>query len=139
MTPSSLPDPLPDPLLFLRPDVVATVIEGGAVLLDLQSKFFYSANGSAWAILQIFEAGATLAQVRMQTAAWSGLPATAAGVEPLLALLNAEGLLTHEGAPLPAGDIHLEGSWSSPELEKHREPLYRIMTSAFDPTLPLAE
>jgi hypothetical protein len=35
---------LPDQMHFLRADVVATVIEGGAVLLDLQSKFFYSAN-----------------------------------------------------------------------------------------------
>lgn len=130
---------LSDQLLFLRADVVATVIEGGAVLLDLQSKFFYSANNSAWAILQLFEAGATPAQVRTQAAAWSGLAAAAAGVEPLVELLLAEGLLTRDGTPLPTDDIRLEGDWSAPELEKHREPLYRIMTSAFDPTLPLAE
>jgi hypothetical protein len=130
---------LSDQLLFLRADVVATVIEGGAVLLDLQSKFFYSANNSAWAILQLFEAGATPAQVRTQAAAWSGLAAAAAGVEPLVELLIAEGLLTRDGTPLPTDDTRLEGDWSAPELEKHREPLYRIMTSAFDPTLPLAE
>jgi hypothetical protein len=130
---------LPEQPLFLRSDVVATVIEGGAVLLDLQSKFFYSANDSAWAILQLFEAGATLSQVRTQTAAWRGDATPAAGVDSLLALLIAEGLLTGDGTSLPSDNIHPEGEWRPPELEKHREPLYRIMTSAFDPTLPLAE
>ena len=130
---------LPDQILYLRTDVVATVIEGDAVLLDLQSKYFYSANNSAWAVLQLFEAGATPAQVHTQAAVWSGLAVTATGVEPLVELLIAEGLLTRDGTPLPTGDIRPDGDWRSPELEKHREPLYRIMTSAFDPTLPLAE
>jgi hypothetical protein len=53
--------------------------------------------------------------------------------------LIAEGLLTRDGTPLPTAGISPEGDWRPPELEKHREPLYRIMTSAFDPTLPLAE
>ena len=40
--------------LTLRPDVVATVLEDGAVLLDLETKYFYSVNPSGWAILQLF-------------------------------------------------------------------------------------
>jgi len=30
-------------------------------------------------------------------------------------------------------------AWTPPVLSKHREPLHRIMVSAFDPGLPLAE
>ncbi len=31
----------------LRPDVVATVLDGGALLLDLESKYFYLLNRAA--------------------------------------------------------------------------------------------
>ncbi len=30
-------------------------------------------------------------------------------------------------------------AWVAPELSKHDEPLQRIMVSAFDPGMPLAE
>jgi hypothetical protein len=33
----------------------------------------------------------------------------------------------------------LNGGWRPPTIDKHREPLQRIVISAFDPTLPLAE
>ncbi|MDH3900291.1 MAG: hypothetical protein OEU51_04515, partial [Gammaproteobacteria bacterium] len=31
------------------------------------------------------------------------------------------------------------GSWEVPKIERHEEPLERIVTSAFDPSVPLAE
>src|SRR5437899_5213596 len=56
--------------LMLRPAVVATVIEDGAVLLDLDTKYFYSVNHGGWAILQLFEAGTTREQVEAECRKW---------------------------------------------------------------------
>jgi hypothetical protein len=36
--------------------------------------------------------------------------------------------------PEPPGN-----GWSTPTIEKYSKPLQRIMTSAFDPSIPLAE
>ena len=45
--------------LVLSAEVVATVLENEAVLLDLRTKYFYSVNASGWAIAQLFESGTT--------------------------------------------------------------------------------
>ena len=123
--------------LMLRPDVVATVLEDGAVLLDLETKYFYSVNQSGWAILQLFEIGATRAQAEEQCHAW-GAP-EADGVLKFLDTLVSENLITQLDQPSSPPAIEWTGAWSTPTIEKHREPLQRIMISAFDPTLPLAE
>ena len=54
----------------LRPDVVATVVEDGAVLLDLESKYFYSVNATGWAMLRLFEAGATREHAEERCKGW---------------------------------------------------------------------
>ena len=125
--------------LALRPDVVATVLEDGAVLLDLETKYFYSVNPPGWAILQLFESGAELAQVMDQCRHWGPTELDEAETRGFIELLIDEKLITGDGYPLPAQAVHWEGDWSPPSIEKHKEPLQRIMTSAFDPTLPLAE
>ena len=125
--------------LLLRPDVVVSVLEDGAVLLDLETKYFYSANDTGWAILQMFETGATPAQVVAQCRNWGQAPADEAATTQFIGSLIDDRLITTDGSPLPAQEPVWNGDWSPPAIEKQKEPLQRIMTSAFDPTLPLAE
>jgi hypothetical protein len=51
----------------------------------------------------------------------------------------AEGLVESVNTPAAAAGGVTVAAWVSPSLSKHREPLQRIMVSAFDPGLPLAE
>jgi hypothetical protein len=50
-----------------------------------------------------------------------------------------EGLVEPANAPASAVAGVAVAAWIPPALTKHREPLQRIMVSAFDPGLPLAE
>jgi len=128
----------PDQPLILRPDVVVTTLEGGAVLLDLKTKYFYSVNETGWAITQLFESGATRADVHERSAAW-GANGSLDSVTAFVERMAAEGLLTSGGDPAAPPESDFTGQWTVPSLEKHKEPLQRVMISAFDPTLPLAE
>jgi len=128
----------PDQTLILRPDVVVTTLEGGAVLLDLKTKYFYSVNETGWAITQLFETGTTPADVRNRSAAW-GANGTLDSVSAFVERMAAEGLLTSTQPSPAAAESDFTGAWTAPSLEKHKEPLQRVMISAFDPTLPLAE
>ncbi len=131
----------PDPhtVLTLRPDVVVTTLEREAVLLDLETKYFYSVNASGWAITQLFEAGATQTQVCERCRAWGADDPALAAVAAFVERLISENLVHANGGATALADPTYEGAWSAPTLEKHKEPLQRVMISAFDPTLPLAE
>ena len=125
-------------ILALRGDVVATVLEDGAVLLDLQSKYFYALNGSAWSIVQCLEGGAALHDVEAfaQTCGASD----GDGVRSFVSSLEAHGLLESvdeagPALPLPASRT----PWIAPTIERQAEPLQRVLVSAFDPSIPLAE
>jgi hypothetical protein len=120
----------------LRADVVVTVLDDGAVLLDLESKYFYELNASAWALTRLFEVGATPEQAEAMARTW-GAPDGAAG--SVLDALAAEGLVTDAAAGTSLEVPAYEGEWSEPRVEKQPEPLQRVMVSAFDPSLPLAE
>jgi hypothetical protein len=127
-----------DKTLILRPDVVVTTLEGGAVLLDLKTKYFYSVNESGWAITQLFETGATRADVHARSTAW-GANGTLDSVTAFVERMVDEGLVTAGDHPAPPAESSFTGDWTPPAVEKHKEPLQRVMISAFDPTLPLAE
>lgn len=125
-------------ILALRGDVVATVLEDGAVLLDLQSKYFYALNGSAWSIVQCLEGGSALGDVEA-FAQTCGAPGDD-GVRRFVAELEAHGLLESvdeagPAQPLPAS----RAPWTTPTIERQAEPLQRVLVSAFDPSIPLAE
>ena len=60
----------------LRPDVVATVLDHGALLLDLQSKYFYQLNPSGWSIVQLLELRATGVHAEERSKAWAPLTPT---------------------------------------------------------------
>jgi hypothetical protein len=122
--------------MALRGDVVATVLHDGALLLDLQTKYFYMLNSSAWILVQPFEEGTTLEQVR-KAAHGSG----AAGEEAVDMVVE---VLVRDGLVEPcehaaAGAATLAKDWSEPTIERQAQPLQRVMVSAFDPTVPLAE
>jgi hypothetical protein len=124
--------------LILSAEVVATVLEQEAVLLDLRTKYFYSVNSSGWAITQLFESGATRDAVHTQCRAW-GAPADAhEQIERFIGVFTADDLVAN-GPAAPAASVSFAGPWMAPTIEKHKEPLQRIMVSAFDPSIPLAE
>jgi hypothetical protein len=124
-------------ILALRTDVVATVLEDGAVLLDLQTKYFYALNGSAWSILQRFEAGAVLADVEA-FARSCGAPDDDS-VKTFVATVREYDLLEATDSPGDAEAIPPPASWSAPTIERQAEPLQRVLVSAFDPSIPLSE
>jgi hypothetical protein len=122
----------------LRSDVVSTVLNDGAVLLDLRSKFFFSANPTAWAIVQMFEIGATQTEVLEASRKWGANGDTPA-VNRVIEQIISEGLVEPVNASACAAPDISVMIWVSPALNKHNEPLQRIMVSAFDPGMPLAE
>ena len=124
---------------ILCPDAVSTVLTDGAVILDLRSKFFFSANLSGWAIIQMFEAGTSRAEVHAATRSWGAGPGDVPAIDAFIDQLLAEKLVETGGTPSTAVPATGMASWVAPTLSKHREPLQRIMVSAFDPGLPLAE
>jgi len=119
--------------------VVATVIEDGAVLLDLETKYFYTVNHAGWAILQLFEAGTTREQVEAACQKWGAKADDAQPIAKILDIIIGDNLVTPTDFPAADLTVELTNPWSFPTIERSREPLQRIMKSPFDPTLPLAE
>ncbi len=131
-TPGTLPA-----CIALRPTVVATVVEDGAVLLDLDSKYFYSLNESAWALVQLCETGAAVLRTMIEHAMRWG-----ASEQQTLAFLNelaAFELIDEAPAADGVPPVTFAGPWSAPSIVRHADPLQTIVTSAFDPSIPLAE
>ena len=125
--------------ISLRPDVVSTVMDKGAVLLDLTSKYFYSVNKTGWFVVEMLESGTTREAISERCAS-SGMPANQApSVDAFIESLESYGLLEATSVPSEDYDASYSGEWEAPSIERQREPLQKIMTSAFDPSLPLAE
>jgi hypothetical protein len=126
-------------MLSLRPDVVATVLDDGAVLLDLETKYFFALNSSAWAIVQLFEAGASMDDARSFATA-SGAPSDDS-VDRFLSRLCEYGLFEPAiGEVAVSVPSLLAGeAWLTPTVERQAEPLQQVIVSAFDPSIPLAE
>lgn len=122
----------------LRPDVVATVLDHGALLLDLESKYFYLLNPSAWAVTQLFEDGSSMDHALERCRAWGAPEADLEGVREALDGMVREGLFAPSSAPSsPEGEAPT--IWEPVKVERQAEPLQRVIVSAFDPSIPLAE
>jgi hypothetical protein len=122
----------------LRPDVVATILDHGALLLDLDSKYFYLLNPSGWAVTQLFENGASLEHAMERSRAWGANDADNGAVGKMVERLVAERLI--EPADVIANDSgEAPAAWQPVSLERQAEPLQRVIVSAFDPSIPLAE
>lgn len=122
----------------LRADVVATVLDHGALLLDLQSKYFYQLNPSGWAIVQLFESPTSAVHAVERAKAWGAGDADAAAVRDLVGQLLQHGLL-EPGSADARPDGEAPAHWEAPTLERQAQPLQRVIVSAFDPSIPLAE
>jgi hypothetical protein len=121
----------------LRPTISAAVLDEGAVLLDLESKYFYALNASAWAIVQLFESGASPDDVERRALAW-GAPDDGSITAFVMELYRYD-LLEAAGAPIEEAAVSWTGPWTAPSIERQAEPLQNVMVSAFDPSIPLAE
>jgi hypothetical protein len=128
-----------DRCFAFRPDVVATVLDDGAILLDLQSKFFYELDATGWALAALFETGASVDDVLAQGRRWGAPREDEAAIYAMIETLIAENLISPGGpATAPLG-IAAPGTWTRPTIQKQHEPLQQIMMSAFDPSVPLLE
>jgi hypothetical protein len=124
---------------MLRSTVVPTVFADGAVLLDLRTKFFYQLNGSAWAIVQLLETtGIDSSTVLARTHDWGCRGDAVEEVRDFLKRLFEFDLLEEAEAETPP-EIAAPATWTSPRIDRQAEPLHRLVTSAFDPSIPLAE
>lgn len=121
----------------LRETVSVGVLDDGAVLLDLESKYFYVLNASGWGIARLFETGASADDVRRIARSW-GAPEDAS-VDDFVAQLRAYDLLEPGTATAGEPDTSWERPWSAPTVERQAEPLQNVMVTAFDPSIPLAE
>jgi hypothetical protein len=122
--------------MILRPTIAAAVLDDGAVLLDLNSKYFYSLNGSAWAIVQLFENGASAAEAQRQCTAWGAGDTAAAFIAQLM---NFDLLESATADAVTLEPPAYQGPWIAPVIDRQAEPLERVIVSAFDPSIPLAE
>lgn len=119
----------------LRPDIVATVLDEGALLVDLGSKYFFHLNDTGWAITSLLEDGVTVDHL-VAEAERCGAPAEE--VQAFVdALREAEILETTERATNPP--LEWDGIWETPSIVRQDEPLQDVMVNAFDPSIPLAE
>ena len=126
-------------MLSLRADVVATVLDEGAVLLDLETKYFFALNASGWALVQLFESGASMDDARAYTMA-SGAPSDDSVDQFLTRLCEYalfEPAIGHCSGGVP--DPLTGSAWLAPTVERQAEPLQTVIVSAFDPSIPLAE
>jgi hypothetical protein len=122
----------------LRPDVVATILDHGALLLDLDSKYFYLLNPSGWAITQLFEDGASVDHALERARVWGATDADLGGISAMVNQMQSERLIEPSPAVTnSAGTAPAE--WQPVTLERQAEPLQKVIVSAFDPSIPLAE
>jgi hypothetical protein len=131
-------EPVDGAIHALRPDVVATVLDHGALLLDLESKYFYLLNPTGWAVTQLFEDGASLDHVLDRCRAWGAPETDLEGVRTLIAEMVREGLLAPSSNDSPSQG-QAPDAWQPVRIERQAEPLQRVIVSAFDPSIPLAE
>jgi hypothetical protein len=124
-------------LMSLRSTISAGVIDDGAVLLDLESKYFYVLNGTGWAVTRLFESGASVDDALRAARKW-GAPDDAS-VAAFIEQLKEFDFLEPAGSQETAEDAPWNGPWTAPTVERQAEPLQNVMVTAFDPSIPLAE
>jgi hypothetical protein len=139
--------------LMENPEVVCTELEDGAILLNMESRFYYSLNTVAldiWRIIATAEGPEDLG--RFLVARYDVDEEQArASVSRFVEQLERERLVIHPaGAGAEQAFMRSAGpdrgteptskqTFAEPELLKHDEPLHEIAMSPFDPQLPLAE
>jgi len=116
------------------PHVVHEIIDGEAILVNMQTGRYYSASEIGAVVWGLIEAGASVgAIVDRVTARYRGTrKEIAAGVESFLAELEREGLIVpHEGA-VAVGDGAGDGGQVSPAAASFVPPVLRAYTDMED-------
>jgi Coenzyme PQQ synthesis protein D (PqqD) len=134
-----------------NPEVVTTELEDGAVLLNMETRLYYSLNQAGleiWGLLEAATGPDDLAKLLTRAFALEEERARAAASR-FVGELERERLVlasdrAGEEAPTNAGgSAGGEGvtrrPFAEPELVRHDEPLHELSASPFDPQLPLAE
>lgn len=128
-----------DQYYAFRPDVVATVLDDGAILLDLETKFFYELDATAWALASLFETGASTDDVLAQSRQWGAPGADESAIRDVVETLVAEKLIVPSSEAPSTTAAAAPAAWTRPSIHKQEQPLQQIMMSAFDPSVPLLE
>jgi hypothetical protein len=130
-----------------NPEVVVTELEDGAVLLNMESRLYYSLNNSALEIWHLLESPADPGEIAQRLAAQVEVDAAQAA-QTVSAFLDE---LENERLVIPADGKVAEAvvqarpasgdprAFAPPELIRHEEPLHEVTAIPFDPQLPLAE
>jgi hypothetical protein len=87
----------------------------------------------------MFETGCSIDKVISHCPEWSGTNQTDPAVLDFIEALVDENLIEISEQIIPGEEVAFKATWEAPTIEKQKEPLQKIMTSAFDPTMPLAE
>ncbi len=137
--------------LSKHPEVVCTELEEGAVLLNLETRSYYSLDRvglDIWNLIDSVDGAAELAD-RLVQSYEAGDESPRALVDAFLERLRSEALIVasedvSEPAPSyasPPADPSegTRGPLTVPLLSKHDEPLHEVPLHPFDPQLPLAE
>jgi hypothetical protein len=133
--------------LVRNPEVECSELEDGAVLLNMETRLYYSLNQTGLELWNAIDAAEGPEQVaRRLTGAFEIEERAALGaVSRFVGELQREGLVVaSDGAPAaPTPEAVEEGgprrAFQEPQLIKHDEPLHEVVPSPFDPQLPLAE
>lgn len=127
-------------------EVVFTELEDGAVLLNMETRTYYSLNESGaavWSLIPAHSGPETLTEALQAEFDVDGERAAAA-VGEFVAQLRSERLLVEHAEALPLAAERTAATaqrrkWGEPQLIKHDEPLHEVPLTPFDPQLPLAE
>lgn len=121
--------------------VVCTVIEDGAVLLHLDTKFYYSLNRTGLAVWSLLESGHPDPAAEV-AGLFAAPPESREAIRSFLGELEHEQLICPDGGSEAAEgcpDLPEGGTWATPQLIRHEVPLNQILSNPFDPCVPLAE
>ena len=127
------------------PEVVETVLESGAILLHLRTKFYYSLNKTAHEIWKQIESSTSFEDVadKLSSIYEVEKEKLIRSISHLVNQLTREELVVNAEHPQLSASDSYEGRgkepFAEPELIKHDEPLHEVSHNPFDPQLPLAE
>lgn len=131
-----------------NPEVVCTELEDGAVLLNMETRLYYSLNDSGLEIWRLLDVPGDRDELGRRLAGRLEVDEAAAGeaASAFISELERERLVIAADGTEAATSVAAEPDgggerrrFTVPELIKHDEPLHEVTTSPFDPQLPLAE
>jgi len=132
--------------LARNPDVECTELEDGAVLLNMETRLYYSLNPVGLELWDAIDTAEGPEQVAKGLAGAFGIDEKQAldAVAKFVPQLERERLVVESTEPKPAaapeaGSRDRPRAFEEPQLIKHDEPLHEAASSPFDPQLPLAE